>query len=278
MIGGIRFLFDSDFEIIVDESLTPFLCINETCFDIKVKMICDEKKPEKPAVPMCGEDLLLEYYHYNSQIVCLTKGGVGGYLSTTVCDNSFKKIECCLHFNPVGAMKTLGNLLRLLPICLILQQKNVMFFHASQIEINGKGILFTAPSGTGKTTQAKLWRQYRGAHIICNDRTLIHEGKTYGYPVDGSEPVISGEILPLGAIVLLEQNTENLVRRLTPKEVLLKLLPQLIIAAWDSQARIRAIEQLIDLAGRCPVYLFQCTPNESAVGCLERQLKIDGVI
>ena len=278
MIGGIRFRLDSDFEIMVEESLTPFLCTSESDCDVSVKMISNDKKAGKPQIPMRGEDILLEYYYQNDQMTCLAKGGVGGYLSTTVYDESFASLECRLHFRANESMKTLGNLLRLLPMCGILQQKDVLFFHASQIEENGKGILFTAPSGTGKTTQAKLWRDFRGAKIVCNDRTLVRDGKTYGYPVDGSEPVISGEILTLGAIVLLEQKPENRVRRLTPKEALLKLLPQLIIDAWNPQARVLAIEQMITCVSQYPVYLLECTPDEAAVLCLEQQLKMDGVM
>ncbi|MBQ8856522.1 MAG: hypothetical protein IJ024_00105 [Lachnospiraceae bacterium] len=278
MVGGIRFRFDSDFEIIVEESLSPFLCTEKNHFDVNVKVMCDGKKEDKPLVQMSGEDLLLEYYQQDNQMLCLAKGGVGGYLSTVICNSAFSDLECHLHFQPVGAMRNLGNLLRLLPMCMLLQQKEVLFFHSAQIEIAGKGILFTAPSGTGKTTHAKLWRKYRGARIICNDRTLIRGEKTYGYPVDGSEPVGSGEILTLGTVVFLEQAPLNEVRRLCPKEALLKLLPQLVIAAWDPNVRVLAMEQLISLIKTCPVYLLRCTPEESAVQCLERQLKLDGVI
>ena len=278
MIGGIRFRFDSDFQIIVEKSLSSFLCIDEKYSDISVKITCGEKRTDRPQVLMDGEDLLLEYYHQNNKIMCLAKGGKGGYLSTTTCNDTFTELECCLHIQPNESMRTIGNLLRLLPMCMILQKSNVLFFHASQIGVNKKGIIFTAPSGTGKTTQAKLWKKYRGAKLICNDRTAIRDGKTYGYPVDGSEPVLSGEVLPLGAIVLLEQGREDAVRKLNMKESLFKLFPQLIIDAWNQESRLLAIEQLVSLAEQYPVYLFRCTKENSAVDCLEQQLKIDGVI
>lgn len=277
-IGGIRFRFDSNFEMMVDESLAPFLCAKEEYGDVNIKVICTEKKAMKPDLKMSGEDLLLEYYHQENQILCMAKGGIGGYLSTTVCDNSFKNLECHLHFIPHGPMKSIRSVLRLIPMCSILQKNNVLFFHASQIDAKGKGIVFTAASGTGKTTQAKLWQRYRDAKIICNDRTLVRNDKTYGYPVDGSEPVRSSEILPLGAVVLLAQNLENEIRRLKPGEALRKLLPQLIIDSWNPESRVAAVDLLIDLINRYPIYLLRCTPDENAVLCLEQQLKKDGVI
>ena len=59
MIGGIRFQFDSDFEIRVEKSLTSFLCIEEETADIKIKMSFSESEAVKPQAQMIGEDLLL---------------------------------------------------------------------------------------------------------------------------------------------------------------------------------------------------------------------------
>lgn len=278
MVGGIRFRFDSDFEIKVEESLTPFLFAEEQGFDICVKMICHKPCMIKPQGQKCGEDLLLEYYQQDEQIVCCAKGSSGRYLSTTICDSSFENMNCYLHFMPEGKMQLLGVLLRLLPMCAALQQKNVLFFHASQIEMGGTGILFTAPSGTGKTTQAKLWKTYRGANMVCNDRTLICGNRTYGFPIDGSEPVRSGEIHKLGAIVLLEQKEVDVIQRLKPKEAVFRLLPQLIFTVWDPSVKVMVIEQLIALTTKYPVYLLSCTQKESAVQCLEKQLEKDGVM
>ena len=45
--------------------------------------------------------------------------------------------------------------------------------HSSFIEVGGKAVLFTAPSGTGKSTQAGLWRENRGAVVINGDRSVL---------------------------------------------------------------------------------------------------------
>ena len=62
----------------------------------------------------------------------------------------------------------------------------------------------------GKTTQAKLWERFRNARIICNDRTLLRKQDgnwySYGYPMDGSQPVRSGEVHVAGCIVLVKQS------------------------------------------------------------------------
>lgn len=46
-------------------------------------------------------------------------------------------------------------------------------FHSSYVEVDGKAVLFTAPSETGKSTQAELWRSLRGAEIINGDRSVV---------------------------------------------------------------------------------------------------------
>lgn len=277
-IGGIRFRFDSDTEILIEESFAPFFCTEKNVIDVNVRVFHNFCDAPLPSSPMLGEDLLMEYYRENGRLHCLTKGGQGRYLSCCVCDEALRELTCYLDLAPGSPADTLGNLIRMIPIRRILLQRGVLFFHASQISVDGAGILFTAPSQTGKTTQARLWKQHRNAELLCNDRTLTDGTDTYGFPADGSEPVISGEVRRLGAVVVLEQAPQNTVRRLRPREILPRLMPQQVIDVWDPESRSEAAELLLSLASRSPVYLLSCTPDEGAVVCLERQLRMDGVI
>ena len=54
---------------------------------------------------------------------------------------------------------------------------NSFILHSAYICVNGKAVLFTAPSGGGKSTQAKLWADHRGARTINGDRTLLQGGR-----------------------------------------------------------------------------------------------------
>ena len=55
--------------------------------------------------------------------------------------------------------------------------------HSSAIELDGNGILFSAPSGTGKSTQANLWREHKGAVVLNGDRPALRtlDGSVYVY-------------------------------------------------------------------------------------------------
>ena len=277
-IGGCCLCFESDYPIRINEPERPFITTGTDSAPVNIRVIHNASCPPQPSVPMTGEDLLMEYYQAQDRSIALTKGGMGTYLATTVSNLDYSDIVCYLNQGPDGSLNSMGKLLRLLPLCALLQSKGITFLHASQIEVGGKGILFCAPSGTGKTTQAKLWKKYRNARIICNDRTLIRDGYTYGYPVDGSEPVYSTEVLPLGAIVLLEQFTENRNQRARPSEVMTRLLPQMVIDRWDPAAAQQAVGQLVELLQTVPVYILRCTPDLGAVECLEEQLYKDGVL
>ena len=277
-LGSVRFRFDSDCDIIVEESFAPFFRICGNVADVNISLIHDFSDAPMPRSAMCGDDVLMEYYWEDSQLLCLTKGGQGRYLSSCLSAPDLREMTCWLNFSAGSPVDTLGGIFRMIPVRRILLHHGVLFFHASQIGFGDKGILFTAPSGTGKTTQAKLWRKFRGAEILCNDRTLTDGQLTYGFPMDGSEPVITGERRSLGAIVVLEQAPENTVRRLRPREILPHLMPQLVLDTWDPDSAAAAMNLLLNLIPQTPVYLQRCTPDEHAVQCLEQQLLMDGVI
>lgn len=264
--------------MLIEESLAPFFCNKKLVSDVNVAVIHGFSGAPVPRTEMVGEDLLMSFFQEGDSLLCMSKGSRGRWLACCVCDPELRELTCYLDLPPGDRADSIGNLLRMIPMMRILLHRGVLLFHASQIAAGGVGLLFSAPSGTGKTTQARLWAQSRGARIICNDRTLSDGAHTYGFPVDGSSPVISGEIHSLGAITVLEQAPENTVRRLRPREALLRLMPQLVLDAWDSASGARAAELLLELISRIPVYLLRCTPDEGAVCCLEQQLRKDGVM
>lgn len=277
-IGGIGFRIISDFEIMIEDSFAPFFYPIFSQHNISIEFSQDFRLAPRPAGAKRGEDLLLEFYPGEHGPLCLAKGGWKGPLAITQCAPDFSHLVCYMNTTDYDRLDYLGSLLRLVPIRRVLQHHGVLFLHAAQIALGTTGILFSAPSGTGKTTQARLWRDARDARIICNDRTLIRDGRTYGFPIDGSEPVGSGEVNDLGALVLLEQSKVNSVQRLGGANALVRLMPQVVMDTWDPESRFLAAEQLTALIQSAPVYLLRCTPDTDAVACLEQRLTADGVI
>jgi len=150
-------------------------------------------------------------------------------------------------------------------------------FHCSYIDHNGKAILFTAPSGTGKSTQADLWAKYRDSEIINGDRAAVRlaEGVLLaeGIPFAGSSQYCKNKSLPIEAIVYLGQAPKTTIRRLRGYEAFAKIWEGVSVNTWDKTDLELVSDVVQKIAERIPVFHMPCTPDESAVIVLEEALR-----
>ena len=157
----------------------------------------------------------------------------------------------------------------------LLLHHRAMIFHASYIGYEGNGIIFTAPSQTGKSTQARLWQQHLGARILNGDKAGIHLGDrpmACGVPFSGTSGICHNVSLPLKAIVVLSQAPENTVRRMKPVEAIQALCPNLLVDQAIPEEWQIAMRLLMDLVEQVPIYALACTPDERAVETLHREI------
>ena len=163
----------------------------------------------------------------------------------------------------------------------IMLANSTLFFHSSFIEYKGRGILFSAPCGTGKSTQAALWEKHRDAEIINGDKAgvTLHNGLFYacGIPICGTSGICKNKTLPLGAIVLLGQAKHNTVTQIVGVQALSELLKNIYLDFLVPEERIICIDLLEKLIESVPVYRLLCTPDENAVEALEKALMNGGV-
>lgn len=151
--------------------------------------------------------------------------------------------------------------------------------HASCVEHEGGAILFTAPSGTGKSTQARLWQELRGAEIINGDRiaVLCDNGiHAAGIPYSGSSGISKNVILPLRAIVYLAQAPQTTIRNMRGREAFCRVWEGISVNAWDPAEVDRCAQTVSRVVSGVPIYYLACTPDESAVGILEETLTQQG--
>ena len=150
-------------------------------------------------------------------------------------------------------------------------------FHASYIEYQGQGILFTAPSGTGKSTQAELWRKHRGAMVINGDKAavrLTEKGAiAYSIPISGTSGICHNISCPLKAIVSLSQAPENKVQRMKASQAVSALFQNVFVDKAVLQEWQTALGLLLDLVTSVPVYSLACTPDVRAVEALEEMIR-----
>lgn len=151
-----------------------------------------------------------------------------------------------------------------------------VFLHASYIVHKGKAILFTAPKQTGKSTQADLWAQYRGAEVINGDRALIRPvgeiWHAFGSPYCGTSRICKNVTAPLQAIVLLSQAPKNEARAASAREALAALLDGSSYEPWDPNQVAQVMDLFQHLISAVPFYKLACTPDVQAVEALEAVL------
>ena len=156
---------------------------------------------------------------------------------------------------------------------------NIILLHSSYIKYKNNAILFTAPSGTGKSTQADLWNKYEGAEIINGDKTAIkkYNGRWYAYglPYAGSSDIFKNISTPISTIVVLRKGTENKIEKLSLKEAFKYIYSETIINTWDEQFVNMAVDMILGIINDVPVYLLTCLPNKDAVELLKS--KIGGI-
>lgn len=146
-----------------------------------------------------------------------------------------------------------------------------LIIHSSAITFCDKGILFSAPSGTGKSTHIGLWQKYLGDIVkVLNDdtpavRIINHKPFVYGTPWSGSSFIHNNASAPLEAIIVLEQAQGNKIRRISGQEAILKLVPRVFLPYFDQNMMnitLRVFEQIISSV---PIYSLQSRPDKEAM-------------
>ena len=146
---------------------------------------------------------------------------------------------------------------------------DVMMFHCSALTLDGRAYLFTAPSGTGKSTHAGLWRKRFGERVVMvnDDKPLLGvRGEkiiVYGSPYSGKEQLQTNTAAPVDGIVVLYQNPENMIRPLEVREAFPHLLTQ-----SHRPRNAEGMHHILDILNRMtglPIYSLGCTISDEAV-------------
>ena len=151
----------------------------------------------------------------------------------------------------------------------LLVQDDILLMHGAVVAVDGQAYLFTAKSGTGKTTHTRLWMQQFGdrAVMVNGDKPLLHGTNTgvtvYGTPWDGKEHLSRNIACPLKAVCILTRSETNHIERISPKEALTMLCQQSYRPAQP--AALRKTLALVDLlSSNVPLYKLGCNMEPEA--------------
>lgn len=163
-------------------------------------------------------------------------------------------------------------------ICFALLKEKRAVIHSSSIDIGGRVVLFVAPSGTGKSTQAELWRVERGAKILNGDKNCLFfdpadsSAVALGLPFCGTSGICSDFRLPVSAIVLLRQASENSARYLSGIAALSAIAKNCMGFGSLPETMLLLSDVLADVIPHISVIELACTPDVRAVELLEKFL------
>lgn len=210
-------------------------------------------------------DMKYEYVLYDPSLDCI--------IVKAYCDIKSKTagvlfLDVPAVFNTPPGLSVFTALELLLHI--IMLYNNGFVIHASSIAYKGRGIAFSALSGTGKSTHTSLWlKNYPGDTLMLNDdkpflRYIEGEGwYIYGTPWAGSSGINTNLKVPLEALVFLERGETNSMREMSTLEAVTRFFEAVIHPMTDGLTEIilRLLGHLIEESRIC---ILKCNMEDEA--------------
>lgn len=205
-----------------------------------------------------GEGYCIVFHHINGNtcgLLCTDKNGQEGIVH--------------LMNTPLSHQQfVLGNA-TMIAYAYATADKKTVLMHASVVSLEGRGYLMTAPSGTGKSTHTRLWRQcFDQCELVNDDNPVvrIEQGKAivYGSPWSGKTPCYRNVCHPVGAYVRLFQEPENNIHPYQPLEAYAMLLPAMSCMVWDKRMQTGVSKTVAEMVRLNPMYRLGCRPDEAA--------------
>lgn len=158
--------------------------------------------------------------------------------------------------------------------------RNRLLMHGSVLAVDGKAYMFTAKSGTGKSTHVRLWRRLFGERTVMvnDDKPLVEVTKEgvniYGTPWDGKHHLSNNMKAPLQAICILTRAKENHIREITPGEAVAMLIQQ-TYHPEDPMGLMGVLELLNRLMKHVHFYVLGCNMEPEAAVISARGMGIE---
>jgi len=140
--------------------------------------------------------------------------------------------------------------------------------HGVAVEYEGKSYIFSAPSGTGKSTRAFLWQKYLGTDkvtVINGDKPILwfrgDDVLACGSPWSGKEGLEKNVCVPLGGICLLRRSSDNTIRKAGAQEYF-DLYASQVQLPKDARSMMEALSLIEELYSKVPVYVLENDMSE----------------
>lgn len=192
-----------------------------------------------------------QYKSSGEPIMRLNPSGMRDYSSLCNCSEEYREYICSSA-----------------EFCRRIIKHGRFFLHASAVVLGGKAYLFSAPTGTGKSTHTALWlKKFPGSYILNDDKPVIFPKNggisVFGTPFSGKTDLNINREVPLQAICFLSRSEENGICGVTEDRAIAHLL--------DNTYRPRSTDEmnlLLNMLGEVVesvgIYEMHCTMDEAA--------------
>ena len=151
--------------------------------------------------------------------------------------------------------------------------------HSSSLSYKNNGVIFSAPSGTGKSTHTRLWQKVfeNDVEIINDDMPVIKNidgvWSLCGSPWSGKTEINVNKNVPLRAIVFLERGEKNEIEEIKVPESVFKIIGQTLMPSCTSMAK-NVMNNISSLVTSVPVYRLKCNISEEAPLTVAKKLNL----
>lgn len=151
----------------------------------------------------------------------------------------------------------------------LLIENGVLLFHGSALCLDGVGYIFSAKSGTGKSTHTALWKQVFGdkVTIINDDKPFIkvcgNSAYVYGSPWDGKHHLSSNTNAPLKKICFINRSNENYITKRSPVDVYHRIFQQ-TYKPKDKELLEKTVQLISNLCNLVDFYELGCNTDPEA--------------
>lgn len=202
---------------------------------------------------------------------------VSGVKSYMLYDEGYKNIDIWIDEDTFTDAATAEYIYSGMIFLELAQRHGLVPIHGSAISYDGEVILFAAPSGTGKSTHAKMWKELYKDHVswVNDDKPLLSfEGDdifVYGAPFSGQYSSNSNQKLPLKAIVILQQGVTDKVTVLNEKEGL-KHLMRNTLRPQEEKLWDHALQSFETILRKIPMYLLDASLSTNAPKAIKKAI------
>lgn len=244
-----------------------------------------EEKIELPKHEVVGKvhDATLGRLENGNNIMYLKSNKTGKVFNYTQHNSDFSFIDShCVHIKTTDEVRLTDLDREYLKSGLMFNDRLIFeggtCLHGSCIAYRGKGLIFSAPCGTGKSTHTSLWKKLYGEDVVYvnDDKPALREKDgtiyVYGTPWSGKTELNTNISVPLSAVVFLARGENNKIRRLSVPEAVCYLNDQTFPSVYDNRLFKMNMDFIEKIISKVPVYMLECDISEEAVNLVKKTI------